>query len=199
MKRASVLKQAMKEYSGAKSMEISRSEQKRRVKQVEQLVEEVAGLPAGIIAKIPVSGEVRELFLETVGMKGGARKRQVKYITKLLKNEPLEELYAFLSSRKGTAVEEKKAFHELEFYRDALLNEIIDQHREAEEGELEMNEERPSRVAAEIAGKLPGIDTQVLTSLAWLYARTRNRKYSREIFRQLRSAHVQQKIFFDKE
>lgn len=180
-------------------MEISRSEQKRRIKQVEQLVEEVADLPATIIAKIPASGEVRELFLETAGMKGGARKRQVKYITKLLKNEPLEELYTFLSSRMGAALEEKKAFHELEFYRDALLNEIIELHREAEEDGLDQNEEQSSRVAVEIAGKLPGIDTQALTSLAWLYARTRNRKYSREIFRQLRSAHEQKKTLSDAE
>lgn len=176
-------------------MDVSRSEQKRRIKQIEELADEMAGLPAAVIAGIPVNEEVRGLLRDAAGMKGGARKRQVKYITKLLKNEPLEEVYAFLSARKGFALQEKRELHELEFYRDSLINEVLALFEEAEEYGEEINEEQASPVAEEIAAKLPGIDPKDLTSLAWLYARTRNRKYSREIYRQMRSSLEQKKRF----
>jgi len=176
------------------SMEVSRSEQKRRIKQLEQLINEVAGLSDGLIAEIPCTEEIRELFREAAAMKGGTRKRQVKYITKLLKNEPVDELYDFLSKRKGASLKEKKEFHELEFYRDSLLNETLEAYREARENQEEPDEEQPGRATEEICSMLPNIDRKALTSLAWLFARTRSRKYSREIFRLLRSAQEQQKM-----
>ena len=175
-------------------MEISRSERKRRIKQLEQLIREISALPERVIAQIPCDAETRELFMQAAGMKGGDRNRQVKYITKLLKHEPVEKLYTFLSNRKGGALQENKEFHELEFYRDALLNEAIDLYREAQENQEELNEERPGRVVGEISKKFPGIDQKALTSLAWLFARTRNRRHSREIFRLLRSVHEQKKF-----
>ncbi|MCI5220604.1 MAG: DUF615 domain-containing protein, partial [Candidatus Electrothrix sp. LOE2] len=82
-------------------MQLSRSEQKRRAKQVEKLVVELAALPAGLLGELPVDEEVRLLFREIAGLKGSSRKRQIKYITKLLRDAPTEELYAFLEKRKG--------------------------------------------------------------------------------------------------
>ena len=179
-------------------MEVSRSEQKRRIKQLEQLMDEVAGLPDGVIAQIPCTEEVRGLFLEASTMKGSTRKRHVKYITKLLKNEPVDELYDFLARRKGSSLREQKEFHELEFYRDSLLNETIEALRDARENQEEPDEEQPGRTAEEICRMFPAVDPKALTSLAWLFARTRNRKYSREIFRLLRSVQEQQKMFQNK-
>lgn len=169
-------------------MEISRSERKRQLRRVEELVHELAGLPAGVIGLIPGSGEVRRQLREAAGMKGGARKRQIKYIARLLRDEPLEEIYAFLSGRSGAALQEKKEFHELELYRDSLLNEAIEAHRNAGSNGEEAGEEWPGRVIDEISAALPGIDRKSLRRLASLYARTRNRKYSRELFRLLRAA-----------
>jgi len=176
-----------------KDMDVSRSEQKRRIKRLEEMVIEIAGLSAGDIAKLPCSGEVRQLFHEAASMKGGARKRQLKYITKLLREEPVDELYTFVTNRKGAALQETKEFHELEFYRDALLNEAIGLNEDEEEHGTGLGEEWPSRVVDEIFEVLPDIDRQALLRLSASFARTRNRRYSRELFRLLRAAHDQNK------
>ena len=174
-------------------MEISRSEQKRRMKMLEELVAEICGLPAVLIRQLPLGEEIRELLSQAAALKGGARNRQVKYVTKLLKDEPVAEVYDFLAARKGAALKEKKAFHELEYLRDALLSEAIEKQREAEANQEDFGEDWQSRVAEEMASTLPRLDARAMASLAWMYARGRNPKYSREIFRQLRAAHEQEK------
>ncbi|MCI5124952.1 MAG: DUF615 domain-containing protein, partial [Candidatus Electrothrix sp. AR5] len=74
-------------------MKLSRSEQKRRAKQVEKLVVELAALPASQLAKLPVDKDIRLLFQEVASLKAGSRKRQLKYITKFFRDAPTEELY----------------------------------------------------------------------------------------------------------
>mgnify|MGYP001053872773 CR=1 FL=1 len=174
-------------------MDISRSEQKRRMKILEEMVAEVCSLPAGVISQLPLSEEIRSLLGEAAALKGGARNRHIKYVTKLLKDEPVAEVYDFLSARKGAALQEKKAFHELEYLRDALLSEAIAQQREAEANREDFGEDWHSRVVEEMGRALPRLDTRAMASLAWMYTRGRNPKYSREIFRQLRAAHDLQK------
>ena len=71
------------------SVEMSRSEQKRRMKQLEKLVAELSSLPPSLIDQLPCSDEIRSRFQEASVMKGGVKNRHVKYITKMLKNEPV--------------------------------------------------------------------------------------------------------------
>lgn len=175
---------------------ISRSEQKRRIKELEKLVEEITRLPPTVMKSLPCSAEMLELVRETTPLKGGARKRQVKYITKLLsKDQELSEtLYGFMGERQGAALQSKKEFHELEYLRDALLNEAIRYLEDARENQVQMEENWPSEVVKEIQKQSPAIDGVLLKRLAWLFARTRNRKQSREIFRILRAAMEQQRF-----
>ncbi len=174
-------------------MELSRSERKRRIKELERLVMELVAMPAPVIARLPASVEVIDLIREAGSMKGGARKRQVKYITKLLRKDPVDALYAFVSRRRGAALEENRALHELEYLRDALLNEALEQQQLHLGQGREWEEEWQSRVAAEIGGRFPAVDTRALTRLAWLYSRSRQKRYGREIFRILRAAREQER------
>lgn len=172
-------------------MQPSRSEQKRRAKQLEKLVEALSRLPAAVQKTIPCNDEIRGLLREASSLQGGAGKRLLKYITKLLRHEQdetLAELYDFLSRRQGPALQGKKEFHEIEYWRDALLNEAIAQRQAAKEQQADWEEDWPSLVAGQMAEQFPGIDRKALVRLAWLYAGTRNRKHSREIFRLLRAA-----------
>ncbi|CAK8723066.1 DUF615 domain-containing protein [Candidatus Electrothrix laxa] len=169
-------------------MQLSRSEQKRRIKQVEKLVEELAVLPAGLLGKLPVDEEVRLLLQEVAGLKGGSRKRQIKYITKLLRDAPTEELYAFLEKRKGTELHKKKQFHELEYLRDILIEEAIAARREAKAEHTDLTEDWSSTVVEDIAAELPTVDRHELHRLALFFAMSRNRQHSREIFRLLHAA-----------
>ncbi len=175
-------------------MELSRSEKKRRIKQLEKLVQELVDLPLALIKQLPVSNEVRELAAEVCTLKGGSRKRQIKYITKLLRNEPSEPLYDYLSRRKGKALQQNKQFHELEYLRDILIEEAISARRQAKEEQRDLEENWSSRVVADIVEELPQIDSKALTRLSFLFAMTRSKKHSREIFRLLQAAREQEEI-----
>lgn len=176
-------------------MELSRSEQKRRMEQLANLVEELADLPPALLNQVPAGEEVQALLQEAAGLnKDGARKRQIKYITKLVREEESgEKLYAFLAERKGTELRKKKQLHEIEHMRDALIEEAIAVRRKAKEKQEEFTEDWPSAVAEEIAAELPSADKGELVRLACFFAVSRNPRHSREIFRLLRAAQEKSK------
>ena len=173
------------------AMQLSRSEQKRRIREIEQLVRELVELPAQVLSRLPCDRELVMLFRETRSLKGGARKRQIKYLTKVLRNEPVEDLYTFLSQRKGAALHRKKQFHELEYIRDKLLDEAIEQRTLLRAMQQELPETWKSTVLEEIGKQLPTVDLVALGRLAAIFARTRQPRHSREIFRLLRAAREQ--------
>ena len=175
-------------------MQLSRSEQKRRIKQLGKLVVELVELAPVQIAKLPLSDEARELAAEVRGLKGGARNRQIKYITKLLRHEPVEAIYDFMAKQKGSALRKKKEFHELEYLRDILIEEAINARRQAKENHRELEEDWPSTVVRDIAEELPSIDSRELTQLGFLFAMTRSKRHSREIFRMLQAAREQEEL-----
>jgi ribosome-associated protein len=169
-------------------MQLSRSEQKRRIKEVEKMVKSLLDLPRQEMKKLPCVGEMQEQFFDAHAMKGGARKRQIKYITKMLAREPVPELSRFLSERKGKKLARSREFHELEYLRDSLLDEAIAHRKMLRAEQEEIEEQWPSRVVEEIEQELPGIDSRALLRLAAIFARTRQARHSRELFRLLRAA-----------
>ena len=174
-------------------MHLSRSEQKRRMKQVQELVAELANLSPQVISRAPCPKEIQQLLIETGALRGSERQRSVRYVTKLvLRDQALEDLYAFVGTYRGTALEEKKQFHTLEFYRDALIDEAIEQERICQAEHSEWREDWSSTVLSELQIHLPGIDIRALSRLAYLFVRTRNPRHSREIFRMLRAVQDQQ-------
>jgi ribosome-associated protein len=174
-------------------MRISRSEQKRRMKQVQELVAELADLSPQVIRQAPCPKEIQQLLIETGALRGSERQRSVRYITKLvLREQALEDLYTFIGTYRGTALEDKKQFHILEFYRDTLIDEAIEQERICQAENSEWQEDWTSTTLQELQTHLPGIDIRALSRLAYLFARTRNPRHSREIFRSLRAAQEQQ-------
>ena len=175
---------------------LSRSEQKRRIKHLEKLVGEMGQLPAALIDALPCSNEIKGYLREAKSLKGGARKRTLKYITKLLKNdeESVEGLYKFMAEKKGNELRKKKDFHEIEYIRDSLLNEAIEKLEMARESDEDFEENWKSSVLEEIMKEFPEVDRMLLGRLAWLFANTRNSRHSREIFRILRASQEQNRI-----
>jgi ribosome-associated protein len=169
-------------------MRLSRSEQKRRIKEVEKQVQSLLDLPRQEMKKLPCNGEMRQLFLDAHAMKGGARKRQIKYITRLLSRDPVPDLSRFLSERKGKKLARAREMHELEYLRDSLLDEAIALRKRLRADQEEIGEQWPSRVVEAIEKDLPGIDSRALLRLAAIFARTRQARHSRELFRLLRAA-----------
>ena len=175
--------------------QFSRSEKKRRAKGVEQLVHELAALTATEIISLPCDPEVRDQIRSTKSLKGGAKKRQLKYVTKLLRDRPVDDLYDFLAKKKGSALKKQREFQEIEHLRNLLLNEALARYEsilqqagysteENEPGDFWENSEAFSSIVA----KFPDIDTTLIKNNAVQFAKTRNRKFSRELFRIIKAA-----------
>jgi ribosome-associated protein len=168
-------------------MQISRSEQKRRFKEVEKLVAELVQLPGPALKQVESLAEICDQLIETAASKGSVRQRQIKYLTKFVVRLELEPLYDLVGQYRGKKLSEKKQQHRMEFYRDALINEAIAVQEELDEYDETLGEDWESETVAELQGKLPDIDPMTLTRLSALFARTRNTRHSREIFRYLKS------------
>ena len=175
---------------------ISRSEKKRRAKGVEKLVLELFELSAKEIAVLPCRAEVVDEIVAARGLRGGARKRQAKYLAKVLRQEAevAQELLIFLESRKGSKLKEDGEFHELERLRDAIINDAIVLHGEQiEAGRIRQYQHCPEdsvvgRAIDEAVRILPGLNPGELQKTALMYARTRKPVFNRELFRMLKSA-----------
>ncbi len=172
---------------------LSKSEKKRRAKGIEQMVNELVKLPAGVINNLPCDQEVKDEIGMTKDLKSGARKRQIKYITKILREQPIEDLLLFLEEKKGSSLKQEREFHELEHLRDSLINEAVqvyDLWLEGGYGDTEVTIEGiwESETIKIIKGRFPGIDYKMLRKLGLQFVRTHNKRFSREMFRLLKAA-----------
>ncbi len=173
--------------------QLSKSEKKRRAKGIEQMVNELVNLPASVINNLPCDQEMKHEIGKTKSLKGGARKRQIKYITKLLREQPIEDLFLFLEEKKGSSLKQKRDFNELEHLRDSLINEAVqvyDQWLEGgyEDTEITLEGIWESETIKIIKSRFPGIDYKILRKLGLQFARTHNKRFSRELFRLLKAA-----------
>lgn len=167
-------------------METSRSARKREMQQLERLAVALVELPARLHSLLPCPEEIREQLGRAQTMKGGARQRQIKYVTKLLQAEADQDaLYRFLDQHQGRTLAEAKRQHLLERWRDALIDEALTR---AEEGNGVLPEQWRSAVLDEVQGDLPCLDRNALERLACRFARTRDPRASREIFRVFKAA-----------
>ncbi len=103
----------------------SKSALKRQMTALQKIGETLVELSDKELARMPIEDErVREVILEARGIRSNsARRRHLQYLGKLMRNidaTPIEEaLDALHQGRRGDAA----AFHELEQWRDKLLNE----------------------------------------------------------------------------
>jgi ribosome-associated protein len=175
--------------------QLSKSEKKRRAKGIEQLVYELASLPDRVIGTLPCNQEIQEEIRSAKNLKGGAKKRQLKYATKLLRDKPVEELYDFLAQKKGSLLKKNREFHELEHFRDNLINEAVQQYDDMIQNDGYINENEQfgfsweSEALDNIVDHFPDVDQTSLKNTSIQFARTRNKKFSRELFRILKAAH----------
>ena len=169
----------------------SRTEQKRRAKEIEQLAGELASLSPAQIKKLPCDDFTRQEILMAGPLKGGARKRQIKYIAKELRQIDPEPLLAFLEERKGSKLKQNREFHELERLRQDILSEAIEAFINAQTTGETLDSGWQSELAATAKQSLPALDTNAVNQAARSYAKIRKPSYSREVFRLLQAAKEQ--------
>lgn len=173
---------------------ISRTEKKRRAKEIETLSHELTELPPADLARLPCDDFLRTEIRQAHALKGGARKRQIKYIAKELRRQPVEEFLDFLAARKGSHLKNERARKELERLRNDIIAVAIDEYNDRQDQDQYFTMDReapPLRKALEI---FPGIDLESLARAAENFAATRKPAQSREIFRTLKAAAEKQKF-----
>lgn len=166
---------------------ISRSEKKRRAKNLENLAEELVNLPKVNIRGLPCDDFLKNEISRTTKLKGGARKRQVKYITKNLRQMNPEPLLDFLANQKGSQLKKVGIFHDLERLRDDILAEAFDRQRDARKNDKTFTSDWPSKMTVIAVQKYPSLDEQVLKEAATKFAITTRHTFKRELFKILKS------------
>lgn len=168
---------------------ISRSEQKRQYKQIEAAVREVVSLSVAQLKRLPVSEQMMTEVKGCRGIKGGALNRQIKYVTKMMQQqEPLDEIFSFLSQVKGSKLEENRYRHQAEKLRDAVVNDALQAYHDSLQFEEAWSIDWNSEAIEQVVGLFPNIDETELRSSAHQYARSRKKGTYREIFRLIRAA-----------
>ncbi len=168
---------------------ISRSEQKRLFKHVEELAVELTELTGKDLKKFPGSEVVKAEILNCRDLSGGARKRQIKYLAKILRQEEtLEEIYVFLQSRKGSVLKENQLFHEAERWRDTLVNEAMEIYDRCRRDQISFEPDYRSTLIAEALTHFSSLDETDLRRCTYQYVRTHNKTHYRELFRMIKAA-----------
>jgi ribosome-associated protein len=168
--------------------EISRSAKKRMAKAIEELAGELAELSDNDLKGLPADDALKREIALTRSMKGGARKRQVKFIARELRQTDHDEIFAYLARRKGSQLQEKQTFHELERMRDAILTEAIEQHQQHDSRAASDRNSYENTAVLTAAEQFPDLDRDSVGRAAKRYAATRKPALSREIFRLLKAA-----------
>ena len=179
---------------------LTRSEKKRRAKSVESLAQELFALSAKDIAALPCDKAVKDQIVIGMDLKGGARKRQAKYIARILRpeEEVIRQLLTYLENRKDSKLKEIGELHQLEHLRDGIINDAI----ASDDGQRAANRIKKVRRADENGGGafeealrlFPDLPAVELQQAALMYVRTRKPVYSREVFRLLKAAWERKKL-----
>ena len=167
---------------------LSKSEKKRRAKNIEKLAFELVELSTVDIKKLPCDDVIKDEIVAGKNLKAGARKRQIKYLTKNLRQIDADPLLDFMASKKGSHLKEKKEFHELENLRDSIINEALAAAKTAKEASTELGKQWDSPALLAASQEFPDLDLDAVRQSAWRYTRSRKAPQSREIFRLLKAA-----------
>ncbi len=168
--------------------QISRSEKKRRAKGFEQLTLELIQLRGAEISALPVDDFLKKDIKDAAGLKAGARKRQIKYISKQLRAMDSAPLLTFLSERKGSHLQQTQMFHRLEHWRDEIISAAIQALQDAQQDDTPIDEGWSTKLLDDLEEELPGLNRQSVSKAAIRYAINRKPSLQQEVFRLLKAA-----------
>lgn len=102
----------------------SKSQVKREMHALQKLGEELVGLSAAELARIDLPDELREAVALAQRLnQRGARKRQLQYIGRLMRDVDPEPLQRDLDRLRNRDAAQTAQFHRIERWRDRLLEE----------------------------------------------------------------------------
>jgi ribosome-associated protein len=117
----------------------SRTQRKREALDLQKIGQRLVDLDPGDLATVPTTPELDEAIALWKRIRSHeAKRRQLQFIGKLMRRIDLDPIEAALSRIEGTSAEARYAFHQLESWRDRLINEpealteYLNQHPEAD-------------------------------------------------------------------
>jgi ribosome-associated protein len=99
----------------------SKSQIKRDLHELQALGKQLVALPDKQLINIPISDKLRDAIVAAKSMKHGALSRQLKFIGNLVPNEDVASIRMALDKLQQPHKDEVNKFHELEDWRDRLL------------------------------------------------------------------------------
>ncbi len=151
----------------------SKSQRKREMHQLQALGERLVKLNPELLSEISLGTELLEALVEMGRIKGReARRRQLQYIGRLMRHEDGDAIAAALERLKAGGIEQTRRLHQLERWRDRLI-------------------EQDGDALGELLAAHPGTDRQQVRQLVRNARKERELNKppaaSRKLFRYLRS------------
>jgi ribosome-associated protein len=172
---------------------ISKSAQKRRFKDEESAAAELALLSDKDLKKLTVSQAVKDEIINCRGQKGGALKRQIKYLAKVMRDDSVEEIFDFLADRKGSKLKDNKLQREVERLRDVIINEAIDDQQLCLQAGKVWEPNWQGEAISSFVQNYP-VDEGDLRRTVFEYVKTRIHNQNREVFRIVKAAIEKEEI-----
>jgi ribosome-associated protein len=166
---------------------ISKSALKRRYKDEENAAGEIALLSDRDVQKLPAGESVKKEIINCRGLKGGARKRQVKYLAKVMREDSVEDILDFLAARKGSKLKENALHREAERLRDTIINEAMEQQQYCLQQAVDWEPDWHGQELTAAVARYP-LDEGDLRRTVFQYVKTRVHNHYRETFRILKAA-----------
>lgn len=172
---------------------ISKSAKKRRFKQEEEAARELALLSENDLKKLDITEDVKKEVRQCRGLKGGARKRQVKYLAKVMREDSVQVVLDFLATRKGSKLKSNKLQQKAEEFRDQIINEAMACRDNCIMQGLDWELDWPSETLDGVVERLE-LDEKDLRRSIDQYVRTRLHNHYREVFRMLKAAFEKEEL-----
>lgn len=102
---------------------ISKSEIKREMHVLKDMGARLMEMKSSVLDKLSLSDRLRDALEESKRITShNARKRHMGFIGKLMQNQDVEQIEIFLARLDNSSEEHKRHFHQLERWRDRLIN-----------------------------------------------------------------------------
>lgn len=172
----------------------SRSEKKRQAKDIEKLSHELVVLPPGDIAKLPCEEFIRQEIIACRDFQGGARKRQVKYLAKELRQVDVAPILAFLETRRGSTLKGQLEEKEVERHRLNIMDAAICEYQDRPDHQVHFHMSKEAAPLIQALEAFPELDLEATARAAEDFAATRRPVHSRQLARLLHAAAERRKF-----
>ncbi len=166
---------------------ISKSAQKRRFKDDESAAAELALLSDKDLKKLTIDQRVKDEIVLCRGQKGGALKRQIKHLAKVMRSDSVDDVFDFLAARKGSKAKENKLYREVERLRDVIINEAIEDQQSCLQAGMTWEPNWQGEELDSFVQHYP-VDEGDLRRTVFQYVKTRLHNHNREVFRIVKAA-----------